>query len=276
MNTGEMTGILTDPAGARINGAPVTATQMATQQEHNATTSGEGQYLFPQLPLGEYELSVNADGFERVIQKGIVLHAGDHVRHDFSLALGNHSQSVVVDAAPALMQVESAELKDAIENQRVIGLPLKGRQFLELTLLSPGVVNPPGGTRGDSLQQTGKLINVLGNRTGHNLFLVDGVSITDEYFNNVAMGPSPDATREFNIELTDHSAEFGGKSGGMINVITRSGTNHLHGACMSSLDTASSTQRITSLPLESLRPCVETSLGWRWVVLSSRRRPSFL
>ena len=71
---------------------------------------------------------------------------------------------------PGLMQVESAEIKDVIENQQVVDLPLKDREVLELAILSPGVVNPPGGTRGDSLQQTGKLINVLGNRTGHNLF----------------------------------------------------------------------------------------------------------
>jgi len=91
-------------------------------------------------------------------------------------------------------------------------------------------VNPPGGTRGDSLQQTGQLINVLGNRTGHNLFLVDGASVTDEYYNNVALSPSPDAMREFNMELTDYTAEFGGKSGAVVNVITRSGTNAFHGS----------------------------------------------
>ena len=79
-----------------------------------------------------------------------------------------------------MMQVESAEIKEVLEKQQVEP-PLKDRQFLELAILSPGVVNPPGGTRGDSLQQTGQLINVLGNRTGHNLFLVDGVSVTDEY-----------------------------------------------------------------------------------------------
>ncbi len=107
---------------------------------------------------------------------------------------------------------------------------MKDREFLELALLGPGVVNPPGGTRGDSLQQTGKLINILGQRTGHNLFLVDGVSITDEYYNNVVLNPSPDATREFNISKTDYDAEFGGKSGGVINVITQSGTNTFHGS----------------------------------------------
>jgi hypothetical protein len=128
------------------------------------------------------------------------------------------------------MQVESAEIKEVLENQQVVNLPLKDRQFLQLAILSPGVVNPPGGTRGDSLQQTGQLINVLGNRTAHNLFLVDGISVTDEYFNNVALSPSPDATREFNMELADYGAEFAGKSGGVINVITRFGTNAFHGS----------------------------------------------
>ena len=91
-------------------------------------------------------------------------------------------------------------------------------------------MNPPGGTRGDSLQQTGKLINILGQRTGHNLFLVDGVSITDEYFNNVVLNPPPDVIREFNIAKTNYDAEFGGKSGGIINVITQGGTNLFHGS----------------------------------------------
>ena len=175
-------------------------------------------------------MTVDARGFKQAVQEGVVLHVGNHVRQDISLELGDQSQSVTVEASAGLMQLESAEIKDVIENQQMVDLPLKDRQFLELALLSPGVVNPPGGTRGDSLQQTGNLINVLGNRTGHNLFLVDGASVTDEYFNNVALSPSPDATREFNLELTDYSAEFGGKSGGVVNVITRSGTNGFHGS----------------------------------------------
>ena len=230
MNTADITGNVTDPTGSLVPGATVTALQDATQQKHTVTTNAAGQYLLTQLPLGEYKLTVDAQGFKEVIQDHVVLHAGDHVRQDFPLQLGDASQSVTVEANAGLMQVESAEIKDVIQNQQVVDLPLKGREFMELAILSPGVVNPPGGTRGDSLQQTGKLINVLGNRTGHNLFLVDGVSVTDEYFNNVALSPSPDATREFNMELTDYSAEFGGKSGGVINVITKSGTNNFHGS----------------------------------------------
>ena len=175
MNTADVTGNITDPSGALVPRVTVTALQLATQQERTATSNGAGQYLLPQLPLGEYKLTVDARGFEEAIQDGVVLHAGDHIRQDFSLDLGVSNQSVTAEASAGLMQVESAEIKYVFENQQIVDLPLKDRQFLELAILSPGVVNPPGGTRGDSLQQTGQLINVLGNRTGHNLFLVDGV-----------------------------------------------------------------------------------------------------
>ncbi len=230
MNTADISGTVTDPTGAVIPRATVTALQVATEQKHTATSNDSGQFLLPQLPLGEYKLTVDAQGFKQAVQQSVLLHAAGHLRQDFSLELGDASQSVTVEANAGLMQVESAEIKDVIENRQVADLPLKGREFMELAVLSPGVVNPPGGTRGDSLQQTGKLINVLGNRTGHNLFMVDGVSVTDEYYNNVALSPSPDATREFNMELTDYSAEFGGKSGAVINVITKSGSNDFHGS----------------------------------------------
>ena len=154
----------------------------------------------------------------------------DRARQDFSLQLGDAAESVIVQIAPGVVQTESAEIEDVVQNQQVLDLPLKDREFLQLTLLSEGVVNPPGGTRGDSLQQTGALINVLGQRTGHNLFLVDGVSVTDEYFNNVVLNPSPDEIQEVMIDKTNYDAEFGGKSGAVVNIITRSGTDQLHGS----------------------------------------------
>jgi len=230
MNTAEIAGQVRDPSGASIAGATVLATQIATQQKYNAVTNEAGLFLLPQLPLGEYTLTVSVQGFKQAVQERVALHVGDHVRQDFQLELGEQSQTVTVEGTGGLLQVQSAEIKDVIQNQQVVDLPLKGRQFLELALLSEGVVNPPGGTRGDSLQQTGKLINIMGNRTGHNLFLVDGVNVTDEYFNNVVLNPSVDDVSEFNIAKTNYNAEFGGKSGGVINVITKSGTNNFHGS----------------------------------------------
>ena len=230
MNTADIAGIVSDPVGAVVPGARVVALNIETQRTFTSVTGDAGQYLLAQLPLGEYTLTVDAQGFKQAVQEHVVPHVNDHVRQDFSLQLGDISQSVVVQIVPGLLQSESAEVKDVLFNQQVVDLPLKDREFLQLALLSEGVVNPPGGTRGDSLQQTGKLINILGQRTGHNLFLVDGVSVTDEYFNNLVLSPPPDLIQEVMIDKTDYDAEFGGKSGGVINVITKSGTNHLHGS----------------------------------------------
>lgn len=230
MNTGDITGTVSDPTGAVIDGAEVLAINLDTQQKFSAGTNGTGQYLLTGLLPGTYRLTANAQGFKQTLAERVSLHLNEHLRLDFSLQLGDEKESVVVQAAPGLLQTESAEIKDVIQNQQVADLPLKDREFLQLTLLSEGVVNPPGGTRGDSLQQTGTLINVLGQRTGHNLFLVDGVSVTDEYFNNVVLSPSPDDTAEFMIDKTNYGVEFGGKSGGVINIVTKSGTGHLHGS----------------------------------------------
>jgi carboxypeptidase family protein len=230
MNTGDITGAVSDPTGAIIEGAEVVAINLDTQRRFSAATSAAGQYLLTGLLPGTYRLTAGAQGFKQALAEHVSLHLNEHLRQDFSLQLGDEKDSVVVQASPGLVQTESAEIKDVIQNQQVADLPLKNREFLQLTLLSEGVVNPPGGTRGDSLQQTGTLINVLGQRTGHNLFLVDGVSVTDEYFNNVVLSPSPDDTSEFMIDKTNYGAEFGGKSGGVINIITKSGTDHLHGS----------------------------------------------
>ena len=195
MNVAEITGIVTDPAGGVISGAAIAATNTATGLHFNVPTNHSGQYLLTQLAPGVYSVSATATGFKQASQESVVLHAGQNMDLPFSMVIGEKTETVVVVEAPGGLQTESAQIKDVIENQQVVDLPVKDRQFLELALLGPGVVNPPGGTRGDSLQQTGKLINILGQRTGHNLFLVDGVSVTDEYFNNVVLNPSPDAIR---------------------------------------------------------------------------------
>ena len=230
MNVAEITGVVQDMAGDAIVRAAVSAFNTETHAKFNSATDGSGHFHVAELPPGDYLLSVTADGFQQALQQHVILHAGDRVRQNFTLIVGQHTDVVTIESDPGLVQAESAQVKDVIENQQVVDLPVRDREFLELAMLGPGVVNPPGGTRGDSLQQTGKLINILGQRTGHNLFLVDGVSVTDQYYNNVALSPSPDDTREFNIAKTNYDAEFGGKSGGVINVVTQSGTDLFHGS----------------------------------------------
>ena len=229
MNVAEITGAVQDMSGSAIVHAKVTAVNSATNLKFDSATNTSGYFQMAALPPGDYSLTVAADGFQQQ-QRNLTVHAGDRLRQSFSLAVEQHTEVIVVEGAAASPHAESAEVKDVIENQQVSDLPVRDREFLELAMLGPGVANPPGGTRGDSLQQTGKLINILGQRTGHNLFLVDGVSVTDQYYNNVVLSPSPDDTREFNIAKTNYDAEFGGKSGGVINVITQSGTDMFHGS----------------------------------------------
>ncbi len=230
MNTGEIGGTVRDPTGSVVVNATVTAVEADTQQKVTSKTNASGEYLLAGLPVGQYSLTVSVEGFKRIVQSNVDLHAGDHLRQSFNLELGEQSETLTVSVAPGLLQVESAAIQDTIQQQQVIDLPLKGREFIDLVALTPGVTTPPAGTRGSALQQTGQTYGILGQRGGHNLYLVDGVSVTDEAFNNLVLSPSVDAVQEVNINQTSYDAEFGGKSGGVINVITKSGNNNFHGS----------------------------------------------
>jgi hypothetical protein len=230
MNTGEISGRVQDRSSGVLPGATVTALQMETGQRFTAIANSAGEYLLPQLPIGTYSLTVSATNFKQSTLPKLTIHASDRLRRDFILEVGDAAEVVTVIGDADTAPPESAEIRDVIGQQQVADLPLKSRQFLDLAMLSPGVVRPPGGTRGDALQQAGNLVNVLGQRSGHNLYLMDGVAITDEHFNNMVIAPSVDAIEEFNIEKTSYAPEFGGKSGAVINVITRSGSNNLHGS----------------------------------------------
>ena len=230
MNTGEISGVVKDPSGEMLPGATVIAERPATGLKYATVTNASGEYLLAQLPAGEYSIVAGADGFKQSALTNVDLHAGDKLRREFSLEIGGHNDVVTVVEAAGGVELGSGSIKDGIQNQQVLALPLEGRQFLDLAMLSAGVVRPPGGTRGDALQQAGTLVNILGQRSGHNLYLADGVSVTDQHFNNMVVSPSIDAIEEVDIEKTSYAPEFGGKSGAVINVITASGSNALHGS----------------------------------------------
>ncbi|HEY7389960.1 MAG TPA: carboxypeptidase regulatory-like domain-containing protein [Bryobacteraceae bacterium] len=230
MNTGEISGSVQDRSGGALAGATIIAQQAATGQKFIAHSGNSGEYLLAGLPFGPYSLSVSATNFRPASLSPLSVHAGDRLRRDFVLEVGDQSDVVTIVADAASPELESAEIRDVVGSQQIADLPVKDRQFLDLAMLSPGVVRPPGGTRGDAMQQAGNLVNVLGQRSGHNLYLLDGVSITDEDFNNLVIAPSIDAIEEVNVEKTSYAPEFGGKSGAVINVLSKSGTNDLHGS----------------------------------------------
>ena len=230
MNTAEISGSVADATGGVLPGAAVTIQHLDTKQEFTAIANSAGEYLFAQVPVGAYSLTVTATDFQQSALPRLELHAGDRLRKNFVLEVGDSNQVLTIQADAGSVPLESAGVRDTIAHQQVIDLPLKSRQFLDLAMLSGGVVRPPGGTRGDAMQQAGTLVNVLGQRSGHNLYLLDGVSVTDEHFNNLVIAPSIDAIEEFNVQKTAYAPEFGSKSGAVINVISRAGSNDLHGS----------------------------------------------
>ncbi len=229
-NTAQITGTVQDITGGVLPGTMVTAVHRATGAQFTQISDPNGDYLLLNLPVGEYVVTVEAEGFKRVNQSGVVVEIGKTVRLDFQLEIGPTSEEVtVIDVAAPLLQTANAEVSDVVDNVRILNLPLNGRQFMDLALLSDGVIKPPAGTRGSALQQAGNVVNVDGQRSGHNIYLLDGVKVTDEYFNNLVVSPSVDAIQEFKIQKSQYPAEFGGKASALVNVATKSGGNAFHG-----------------------------------------------
>jgi hypothetical protein len=145
------------------------------------------------------------------------------------MEVGDVNEAVTIEASPPLLQTTNAEVSEVIGNARVTDLPLNGRQLVDLTLLSDNVFVAPRGTRGSALAQTGPAVLIAGQRPGHNMYFLDGVSVTDQYFNHLVASPPIDAIEEFNIQKSIYPAEFGGKASATISAVTKSGGNSFHG-----------------------------------------------
>ena len=229
-NTAELSGIVRDAQGSVLPGATVVATHAPSGRKTTRVTDTAGRFLLPDLAVGPYVIVVELEGFKRFIQEDLVLAVGQRIDIPVVLQVGQFTEALTITVPAPLLQTQSADVSEVISNRQVVQLPLNGRQFLHLAQLTDGVAIPPGGTRGAALEQAGSLPAVYGQRSGHNIYLLDGVKITDEYFNNLVISPSIDAIQEFKIEKSMYPAEFGGKSSALINVVTKSGGNAFHGS----------------------------------------------
>jgi hypothetical protein len=228
--TSEIIGTVRDTTGAVLPGVKVTITHQSNGLERQLTTDSGGNYAAPSLPLGEYSIRSELMDFKTQIRRGIVLQVGRQEQVDLVMEVGDISESVTIEDSAPPLQMANAEVSEVIENQRIANLPLNGRQFVDLTLLSDNVFAAPRGTRGSALAQTGAAVLVAGQRPGHNMYYLDGVSVTDQYFNHLVASPAIDAIQEFNIQKSIYPAEFGGKASATISAVTKSGTNAFHGA----------------------------------------------
>ena len=227
-NTGEIAGVVRDAVGGVLPGVAITARHPDAGLVVERVTDGSGRFYLPALRVGRWEIRAELTGFAPRTET-VVLEIGRTLALDLTLGLAGLSEQVRVSGSTPLLQVTTAEISDVITNREVVGIPLNGRNFLALAQLSDAVVLPPGGTRGEALQQAGPLPNVGGQRSGHNIYLLDGVKVTDELFNNLVINPSVDSIEEFKIQKSMYAPEFGGKASALINVATRSGANAFRG-----------------------------------------------
>lgn len=227
--TAEIVGTVLDVTGAVLPGVTLTVTNVSNGQQRTLTTDARGTYVVTALPIGEYTIRAQSPSFRPQNRGGIVLQVGDRARVDMTLELGDVSQEITVQESVPLLRTTNAEVSEVINNRRLVDLPLNGRQFVQLTLLSDNVFTTPVGTRGAALAQTGRQVVVGGQRAGHNMYWFDGTSITDQYFNNLVISPSVEAIQEFKIQKSIYTAEFGGKASANINAASKTGTNSLHG-----------------------------------------------
>ena len=230
---GEISGTVTDPAGAIIPGATIRVTNPTTNIERVTQTNSSGAYSVPALPPGEYTLRVSMVAFGTLVRNNITLQVNQVARLDIALQLGNVAEVVEVTGGAPVLETESASIGTVIENQRIVELPLNGRNYLQLASLIPGA-NSSGAFSNVTNQRQGGTrsqfnISISGNRIFYNHYMLDGIENSDPNFNSYIFLPSLDALQEFKVETGIASAEFG-RNMNQINVTTKSGTNGIHGA----------------------------------------------
>lgn len=229
--TGAVRGDVTDATGAAVPGARIAVKNVGTDASREALSGEAGSYDIQLLPPATYDVTVSRDGFRSKVIKGVVVNVNQTVELNAQLEVGDVVQEVAVQAAAPLLQVAESSVSSTIETRQVHELPLNGRQFLQLALLVPGAVSSPPGSRQSSERGTASsALNINGNREGSNLFLIDGTLNTDPNFNGFVINPSVDSIQEFKVQTSSYSAEFGQQAGAQINLITRSGSNQIHGS----------------------------------------------
>ncbi len=225
-----ITGTVTDPSGAAVPGAAVTAKDMNRGTEWPTQTNAEGIYAFPRIPVGTYELKVEMRGFKTVIRPNIVLELNQRARIDIQMEIGGTTETIEVTGAAALLNTETTIVGSVISSNSIVNTPLVTRNYISLTLLTPGVTttNPADFNSGTRTSGGGRPY-VNGNRKESNNFLLDGVDNNHTSDNLTSYQPNLDAIQEVKMITNNASAEFGNFQGGVINVTIKSGTNDFHG-----------------------------------------------
>jgi len=231
-DTASLTGLVTDQTGGVIAGALVKVTNRDTNIATQATTNESGQYFMSNLRPGNYNVSVTHPGFKQTLREGIALQVGQTARADVGLSVGETSEVLDVNTEAPLIETETSDRGIVVDSQKIVELPLNGRDYNQLAQLAPGVLFQ---TPRLSAQSFKGGFSVNGNRVFMNAFQLDGLdntSYAESYrgLNMQALQPSVDALQEFKIQTNGYSAEFGRAAGAVVNAVIKSGTNDIHGS----------------------------------------------
>jgi hypothetical protein len=229
--TAAIVGTVTDPSGAPINGASVTVTDTERGTVLTARTTDVGSYTVLRVPIGTYTLKVSAPGFQTSAYPAFTLQLNQTARVNVQMKVGQVSETVEVTGSAPVLQSQTAEVGTVIDARTSDNLPLATRNYVQLTLLTPGAisVDPANMNMGSNTAEEGGRPYINGNREQSNNFLLDGVDNNQASDNILGYTPSPDAIAEFNLITQNASAEFGNYNGGIVNVTIKSGTNKFHG-----------------------------------------------
>jgi hypothetical protein len=222
--TGRITGTISDPQGAVIPGVQVTVTNTATQVSRKTKTANDGSYQILALPIGNYKVTAEHEGFRTVLSDQYKLLINQALRVDIRMEVGAATQTVEVGAAAAAVETVNPTLGQSVTGRTLTDMPLNGRDMLDLALLQPGVTES-----NDDNEGAGKY-SIAGGRTDSVTFLLDGGNNNDLIDNSNVLDPNPDAIAEFRILTSDYTSEYGRNGGGIISVVTKSGTNQIHGS----------------------------------------------
>jgi hypothetical protein len=228
-------GAVRDERGGAVSGARVTLRNNDTGITQTAATAESGEFVFPSVRAGNYQVSAEAQGFARAVADNLIVTVNARQRVDLTLKVGQVSEIVNVEAAPPLLETDNSSKGQVIATKQMIELPLQGRTYSSLALLAPGVRQSQVGNQGSIAFRREGSYNVNGLRSVWNNFLLDGIDnnfygTTNQGYSNQSIQPSPDSVAEFRMVVNAYSAEFGRTGGAVMNVASRSGGNGLHGA----------------------------------------------
>ena len=231
-STATLQGIVKDPSGALVPGAQISAREMATGLTRQTRANADGYYSLPNLPVGTYNVTVTRTGFKTKVLHGLVLRVDQTAEVDVRMEVGQVSQQITIQGSAPMVETSTTSVGGVVENKQITSMPLNGRHFLQLGLLIPGVSEPQqGSTQKQWGSQGGDIgFSVSGQRDSYNNFSLDGVNVMDTNYNTVTVSPSVDAVQEFKIVADGYSAKWGIMPGAQVDIITRSGTNSLHGS----------------------------------------------